>query len=120
MIRRFSSRYGLRLRSATELEIATSNVSPPRLVRSIFGHPDTTIGTFDHARPTTGRSVLRVHVPGAHLRVHQLRILAALMHSEGLRTARIADSETLVLENTWRGRHAVLHLGLREAGLITF
>ncbi len=73
--------------------------------------------TSDHE--TAGQSTLRVHVRGAQLHVRQLRVLAALMYTEGLRTVRVADSETLHVENVWRGREAVLRLGLREAGLIT-
>ena len=124
MIRRYSPRYVLRLRSATQLEIALSSAHHSWPTEPVFETPDTAVDTRDHEPsahepPATGRSSLRVHIPGAQLRVRQLRVLAALMHSEGLRTVRIADSETLVVENTWRGREAVLRLGLREAGLIT-
>lgn len=119
MISRFSPRYALRLLSATQLEIASYALHrawrPDRFLKPVDDD-----FKADPAGPTaTLRSELRVHVHGAQLSVRQLRVLAALMHTEGLRTVRIADSETLVVENTWRGREAVLRLGLREAGLIS-
>ena len=119
MIQRCSPRYGLRLRNATELEIATFSAYQPWIPELLL-RPH-----FAPARPsglepmTVAYSTVRVHVPGAHLRVRQLRVLAALMQNEGLPTVRIADSETLVVEHAGRGREAVLRLGLREAGLIS-
>ena len=116
MIRRYSSRYVLRLRSATQLEIAMASTHQIWPSQQLFDEP---VAVDSHEEASAGRSTLRVHIPGTQLRVRQLRVLAMLMHSEGLRTVRLADSETLILENVWRGREAVLRLGLREAGLIT-
>lgn len=119
MIRRYSSRYVLRLRSATQLEIAMSSTHQIWPTQQLFDEPVTAVDTHAHEAATTGRSTLRVHIPGTQLGTRQLRVLAMLMHSEGLRMVRIADSETLILENVWHGREAVLRVGLREAGLIT-
>lgn len=117
IVRRYSPRHTVRLRSATQLEVAilpTQRPPEPLLSRS-----ETYINTRRSVPEGTGVSALRVHVPGAQLRVRQLRVLAALMHLEDLRTIRIIDSETLIIENVWHSRAAVLQLGLREAGLIT-
>ena len=117
MIRRYSPRHALRLRSATQLEIAMAFPHLPSPPEQVFNTPEITVKTRDHE--AAGHSTLRVHVRGAQLYVRQLRVLAALMYTEGLRTVRVADSETLQIENVWRGREAVLRLGLREAGLVT-
>ncbi len=119
IIRRYSPRYALRLRSATQLEIAMFSLQPPWPAEQFFTLSEQELETRTPAPLIAGRIELRVHVPGAQLQVRQLRVLAALMLSEGLSTVRIDDSETLALENVWRGRAAVLRLGLREAGLIT-
>lgn len=116
MIRRYSPRYALRLRSATQLEIAMVSTHLPPQPEQVFNTPEITVKTHDHE--AAGHLTLRVHVRGAQLYVRQLRVLAALMYTEGLRTVRVADSETLLVENIWRGREAVLRLGLREAGLV--
>lgn len=118
MIRRYSPRYALRLRSATQLEIAMVSTHLPSPSEQVFGTPETIVKTQDDETDAR-QSTLRVHVRGAQLHVRQLRVLAALMYTEGLRTVRVADSETLLVENVGRGREAVLRLGLREAGLIT-
>ncbi len=117
MIRRYSPRYALRLRSATQLEIAMASTHLPLPSEQVFNTQEFDVKTSDHE--TAGQSTLRVHVRGAQLHVRQLRVLAALMYTEGLRKVRVADSETLLVENVGRGREAVLRLGLREAGLIT-
>lgn len=119
MIRRYSSRYVLRLRSATQLEIAMSSAHQIWPTQQLFDEPVSSVDTHAPAATTAGQITLRVHIPGTQLRVRQLRVLAMLMLSEGLRTVRLADSETLIFENVWHGREAVLRLGLREAGLIT-
>lgn len=119
MISRFSPRYALRLLSATQLEIASYALHRPLRPERFFKSVDGDFDANNTAPSSTLRSELRVHVPGAQLRVRQLRVLAALMHGEGLRTVRIADSESLIVENTWLGRESVLRLGLREAGLIS-
>lgn len=118
MIRRYSPRYALRLRSATQLEIAVVSTHLPSPPTQVFNTPSSIVKTRDN-EIAAGQSTLRVHVRGAQLYVRQLRVLAALMYTEGLRTVRVADSETLHIEDVWRGREAVLRLGLREAGLIT-
>ena len=119
MIRRYSPRYALRLRSATQLEIAMVATQQPSPPEQVFNTPDRHVKTRGDETAPAGQSTLRAHVRGAQLHVRQLRVLAALMYTEGVPTVRIADSETLVVENIWRGREAVLRLGLREAGLIT-
>lgn len=113
MIQRHSPQHGLRLRSATQLEVAVLAVRQPWPPESLF------VLQYTEAPSTATPSHVRVHVPGAYLRVRQLRTLAALMHSEGLRALRILDGETLHIENTCLRRSAVLRLGLREVGLIT-
>ena len=118
MIRRYSPRYALRLRSATQLEIAIASMHLPSPPEQVFNSPETTVKPGDY-EIAARQSTLRVHVRGAQLYVRQLRVLAALMYTEGLHTVRIADSETLEVENVWREREAVLRLGLREAGLVT-
>lgn len=119
IIRRYSPRYALRLRSATQLEIALFSLQPPWPPAQSLHLDDQEINTSSPAMPLAGRITLRVHVPAAQLRVRQLRVLAALMLTEGLPMLRVDDSETLTIENVWPGRAAVLRLGLREAGLIT-
>lgn len=119
IIRRYSPRYALRLRSSTQLEIAMFSLQPPWPPDQSFQLTEQEINTRTHALPLAGRATLRVHVPAAQLRVRQLRVLAALMFTEGLPTVRVDDSETLAIENVWPGRAAVLRLGLREAGLVT-
>ena len=117
IIRRHSPRHMVRLRSATQLEVAI--LSTQRPPEQLLSRSETYINPRRSIPAGAGLSALRVHVPGAQLRVHQLRVLAALMHIEDLRTVRIIDSETLIIENVWHSRAAVLQLGLREAGLIT-
>ena len=119
MIRRYSPRYALRLRSATQLEIAIIATQRPAPPEQVFNTPDRYVKTRDTQFSTATPSELRVHVRGAQLHVRQLRVLAALMYTEGVPAVRIADSETLVIENIQRGREAVLRLGLRETGLVT-
>lgn len=116
MMRRYGPRHALRLRSATQLEIALVSAHRPRPLEHVFNPPEHDAGTWPET--STGDSMLRLHVRGAQLQVRQLRVLAALMFLEGIRTVRVADSETLLLENIGRGREAVLRIGLREAGLI--
>lgn len=118
VIRRHSPRHALRLRSATQVEVtifSTQQLPLSELFLDSSGHAATPHPTS----PDTVRAALCVHVPGAQLSVRQLRVLAAVMHNEGLHTLRIIDSETLIIENVKHGRAAVLQLGLREAGLIT-
>lgn len=119
MIRRYSPRYALRLRSATQLEIAIIATQRPAPPEQVFNMPDQYVKTGDAHAAAASPSDLRVHVRGAQLHVRQLRVLAALMYTEGISAVRIADSETLVVENIQRGREAVLRLGLRETGLVT-
>lgn len=116
MIRRYSPRHALRLRSATRLEIALVSTHQPHPLEQVFDPPEH--GARIYPETSSGHSALRLHVRGAQLHVRQLRVLAALMYLEGIRTVRVADSETLLLENIGRGREAVLRIGLREAGLI--
>lgn len=118
-IRRFSPRYALRLRSSTQLEIVMPSPYLHWPSEQIFDTPGIFINTRNHKIPTDGYTSLRIHVRGTHLHVRQLRVLAALMYTEGVRTIRVVDSETLLMEKVWHGREAVLRLGLREAGLIT-
>ena len=115
MIRRYSSRHALRLRSATRLEIALVSTHQPHPLEHVFNPPEH--GARTYPETSSGHSA-RFHVRGAQLHVRQLRVLAALMYLEGIRTVRVADSETLLVENIGRGREAVLRIGLREAGLI--
>lgn len=117
LIRRYSPRHIVRLRSATQLEVAIHATQRPP--EQLLSRSETYLNTRRSIPTGAALSALRVHVPGALLRVRQLRVLAALMHIEDLRTVRIVDSETLVIENVWNSRAAVLQLGLREAGLIT-
>jgi hypothetical protein len=113
MIQHHSPQHGLRLRSPTQLEVAVLAAQrQPRPPERLFILPCTEVPTI------ATQPQFRIHVPGAYLRVRQLRTLAALMHSEGLRVVRVLDEETLLLENTWPGRAAVLRLGLRDVGLI--
>ncbi len=114
IIRQYSPRHAVRLRSATQLEISIFSTQPPP--EQLLSRPEININTGHKIPPEAGLSALRVHVPGAQLSVQQLRVLAALMHNEGLRTVRIIDSETLIVENVWHGRAAVLQLGYAKQG----
>lgn len=116
MMRRYGPRHALRLRSATRLEITLVSTHQPHPLEHVFIPPEHGAGTGPET--SSGDAALRLHVRGAQLQVRQLRVLAALMFLEGIRTVRVADSETLLLENIGRGREAVLRIGLREAGLI--
>lgn len=115
LVQRHSVKFSIRVRSATQLEIALSPLSAPWPEKRLLNEMTATV-VHRNAEP---RSTLRIHIPGAQLHLRQLRVLAVLMHSEGVPSVRIADSETLILEEIQPGREAIFRLGLRETGLIT-